>query len=108
MPDAKTTVQVAAEVIDQAARLANLYSLGVVLAIIITIAFVALMGFVLWTNHKRESALAAIINTTVKQMNDALLAHDTRSIDAVKSLSQANEYQRQEHQEIIKLIHSRA
>ncbi len=99
-----TPLPVISEVIEQATRLANLYSLGVVLAVIITVSFVSLMAFVLWVGTQREQKLTDLINTTVAQQTSALMSHETRMFEGMKTLMQANEYQRQEHRELVTLI----
>lgn len=93
-----------AKLLEESTKLANLYGLGVVLSIFIALMLFGLIWYVLKTGAGREKSLSDIINGTVRHMNDLLLQHDQRAIDAVKSLAQANEYQRQEHKEMIEVL----
>ena len=90
----------AAKLLEQATRLAWLYGLGIVLAITITIAFIGLVAWTMWTNNNREMRLAGIIDNSLKLNSDILQRHDQRSADAIAVILEANRFQREEHKQL--------
>jgi len=99
------------QLIEEAARLSQLYGLGIVLAVIITLAFLGQ----LWLSYKshrkdkeasekREERLMNFLENGVEHTNQLLIQHDQRAIEISKMVTQANEYQRDEHKEMIRVL----
>ena len=99
-----------AKLMEESARLAQLYGLGIVLAIAIPITTVFLVRWIikafnmqLTQNNEREQRYIGVIDGSIKQMNLLLSQHDQRSIDAVRSMQEAQTHQREEHREIMEM-----
>ena len=95
---------------EESSRLAQLYGLGIVLAIAITVTTVFLVRWIikafnmqLTQNNEREQRYISVIDGSIKQMNLLLSQHDQRSIDAVRSMQEAQAHQREEHREIMEM-----
>lgn len=89
------------------------YGLGTLLAVGIAIAFWRILIYVLKENSNREERLAGIIEkdisllqNSISHVSDLLIQHDSRAVEAIKGINEANQYQRQEHKEMIEILHS--
>ena len=96
--------QAAVSVMEGAARLSQLYTLGVVLAIIITIAFLYLVWAVMSTNEKREMRLVNLIDGSIRQMHNVLIEQNNRALEISAKLKDAEDRNREEHQAMIALL----
>jgi len=90
--------------VEETARLSQLYGLGIVLSVMIAIAFFWLVWYVLKTTHQRELSLVQLTTTYLAHLHELVLQHDQRAIEAIKAMSEASLHQREEHKEMIALL----
>lgn len=100
----QTVVTAAQTVVESAVTMADRYTLGVVLAIIIVLAFISLVAYVMWTNNRRELRLVGVIDGSMARMQEMLLMQDAHMTETRESLKEATADQREEHKEMILLL----
>ena len=111
-----------AKLIEETARLSYLYGLGIVLAIIITFAFIGLIWLVLKAHRKdkddaklretllmeksekREERLMNFLENGVSHVSQLLIAHDQRAMDYMKESDKAAACRADEHKEMMQVI----
>ena len=90
--------------IDRVAKSAVNYGLGIVLSV----AMAGFLGVTVWRvmdyGQQREERLAGIIEDTIKHQTELLVAHDTRSVEAIQGIKVSNEQQRSRHEEIMRVL----
>lgn len=96
--------QAAVNFVEQATRLSQLYSLGVVLAIVITVAFLYLIWAVMRINEKREVRLVSLIDGSIKEMHAMIIEQHNRALDVADKLKDSESRNREEHQSMIALL----
>lgn len=108
------------------ASLANNFGLGVTLAVVIVLLFGGLLVYVLRENsrreqrviddkklymeesNKREERLNILLGSVVDKIGNDLNEHDKRTAEAMRTITEAARYQREEHQEISKQLNDTA
>lgn len=104
MPATSQAVNV--ELVESVARVSQLYGFDRVVSIVIIGSFMVLVWYVVKNSAKREDRLAGVIDKNLLQMQQLMIVHDQRSIDAIKTMQEAFTYQRQEHKDLAELLAS--
>lgn len=87
-------------------KLAVNYGLGIVLSIMMAVFMGWMLRYVLAQNAVREAKLASIIETHLASLDTRLTEHDARSAGAIRSIEEANRFQREEHHAMMNSLKS--
>lgn len=93
-----------AKLATEATRLAFIYGLGIVLSVLIAIAFFTLVWKVLKTNNERELRLAGIIENHQNHQTEALVRLEQSLTENMRHIRETDKLQRDEHKEMISLL----
>lgn len=92
------------QTLETTAKLADLYGLGTILSIGITIALFVFVGYVFWVQNIHQKELAAIINNTLLMLTRMAETHQQQALDAARQMTDAASFQRQEHKEMVAVL----
>lgn len=88
----------------EAIRFAWLYGLGIVLAILITLAFLFVIWYVLITNDRREQRLAQIVSDDITRLQRTSVEQTAAIRALTESIQDSRDKDSKEHSVIVGLL----
>ncbi|QGH73035.1 MAG: hypothetical protein [Siphoviridae sp. ctCJE6] len=96
---------------DTLIQMASKHGLGLVLSCVNFVLLAVVIRFILFENKEDKKVLMDFVKTNqsashqlISSNQQLLIAHDGKSAAAIKSIEEANRYQREEHMKMIEIL----